>query len=50
MVGDVKVCVRIFRQRLVDCYLQKWNGDISSRARFAFFSSFKQPTPYPSIC
>jgi hypothetical protein len=41
-VGDVKVFVRVFRQRLVDCYLQEWNADISSRDRFAFFSSFKQ--------
>ena len=38
----MKILVRVFRQRLVDCYLQEWNADMSSRDRFAFFSSFKQ--------
>ena len=39
---NVRICVREFRQRLIDCYLQEWNSGITCKDRYAFFSSFKQ--------
>ena len=41
-VCDVRSFLCEFRQRLIDRYLQGWNGDINSKDRYAFFSSFKQ--------
>ena len=41
-VNDVKALMLVYFDRVVDCYLQEWNADISSRDRFAFLSSTKQ--------
>ena len=37
----------VFKQRLIDCFKQDWEGEISSRDRYAFYSSFRNS---PSLC
>ena len=41
-VGDTKKFISVFRQRLIDCYVQGWNSDINTKQRYAFYSLLKQ--------
>ena len=36
-VGDVKGFVRVFRERLVDCWWQDWNDHVQTSSRFDFY-------------
>jgi len=33
-VGNERVFLRVFRQRMVDCYMQDWNSKLSESDRF----------------
>ena len=39
-VADIKRFLSAFKQRLIDCYLQDWHGNIGSKERYSFYSSF----------
>jgi hypothetical protein len=41
-VSNVSHFLLVFKQRLVDCYLQDWNSNIMSKDRYVFYSTFKQ--------
>jgi hypothetical protein len=47
-VANSKLFLRVFKQRLIDCYLQDWNSDITSKDRFSFYSTFKSVHTIPS--
>ena len=40
-VGNQKAFLNTFKQRLIDCFKQNWHEIISSRPRYALYSSFK---------
>ena len=40
-VGDVKMFTAVFKQRMLDMFMQEWSGTIESRDRYAFYRSFK---------
>ena len=40
-VGDVKAFLRIFKQRLVDMFIQEWSGTIRDRDRYDVYRTFK---------
>jgi hypothetical protein len=39
-VGDVKMFLNLFRQRLIDCRWQEWHDHIQSSDRFSFYRTF----------
>jgi len=48
-VGNERVFLRVFRQRMVDCYMQDWNSKLFESDRFSTYRSFKsllQPEKY----
>ena len=48
-VGNEKIFLRMFRQRMVDCFKQTWAGKLHDSERFQFYRSFKsllQPEQY----
>lgn len=48
-VGNAKVFMKVFRQRMVDCYQQDWTSKLNSSERFQTYRSFKsllQPEQY----
>ena len=48
-VGNEKMFLKIFKERLVDCYKQDWNGKLNNSERFQTYRSFKsllQPEKY----
>jgi hypothetical protein len=48
-VGDVKLFLRAFKNRMIDCYKQDWSAKLSDSDRFATYRSFKsllQPEKY----
>ena len=40
-VGDVKAFLRLFKQRLIDIFIQEWSGTIRDRDRNEKFSNFQ---------
>ena len=40
-VGDVKMFLMAFKQRLVDLFIQEWDGTIRERERYYTYSLFK---------
>ena len=46
-VGNVDVFLKVFKQRMIDCFQQEWHYDITTKTRFAFYSSFKSVHSVP---
>ena len=40
-VGNIEVFIKLFRQRLIDCAGQNWNGSIISHDFYSSYASFK---------
>jgi hypothetical protein len=40
-VGDQKMFLKVFKQRMIDCFLQDWNYKINSSERYSTYRSFK---------
>ena len=48
-VGDVKLFLKVCKQRMIDCYKQNWSAKLSDSDRFITYRSFKtllQPEKY----
>jgi hypothetical protein len=48
-VGDVKLFLKVFKERMIDCYKQDWFAKLSDSDRFLTYRSFKstlQPEKY----
>lgn len=40
-VGDVKLFLQVFKQRLIDMFVQEWSGTIRDRERYDTYRTFK---------
>ena len=40
-IGNVNLFIYLFKQRLVDCYTQKWRNDINASNRCLHYKNFK---------
>ena len=40
-IGDVDIFIKMFKQRLIDCYTQNWHDDINMSSRWYHYKHFK---------
>jgi len=40
-IGDVNIFIKMFKQRLIDCYIQNWHDDINMSRRCYHYKHFK---------
>ena len=41
-VGNLLLFIKVFKERLIECYKSEWNVKLTSNEKFKFVSSFKQ--------
>ena len=40
-VGDVKMFSKLFKQRMIDCYMQEWHAKLTESERYNIYKTFK---------
>ena len=40
-VGDEKIFLKVFKERLLNCYKQEWFADVTTKERFSLYCTFK---------